>query len=262
MPGLPKVGQTQCTMSPRLQFAIQAAYEAGRATLSEFGKRAGVERKLDDTPVTQADRRAERMLREAIAQAYPGEAILGEEEGASGSGSHRWVIDPIDGTKSFIAGVPLYATLLSLEVDGRAMLGVCYFPALDEMAYAERGEGAYLNGRRCQVSSVGSVDEAIICCGSPNAFARTGRAEPWLRIAQRAVATRTWGDAYGHVCVACGRVEAMIDPAVAPWDVSAVRLIVEEAGGRCTDLDGQGAPDQLLSSNGVLHEALVAALRP
>lgn len=249
-------------MSPRLQFAIRAAYDAGRATLPEFGKRSSVERKDDDTPVTVADRLAERLLRQAISQAYPGEAILGEEEGLSGDSPDRWVIDPIDGTKSFIAGVPLYATLLSFESAGRTVLGVCYFPALDELAYAEEGSGAYLNGRRCKVSSVAKLDESIICCGSPNAFARCDRVQPWLAIAASAIATRTWGDAYGHVCVACGRTDAMIDPSVAPWDVSAVRLLVKEAGGTCSDLAGGNAPDQLLSSNGFLHEALLAALNP
>lgn len=249
-------------MSPRLQFAIQAAYEAGRSTLPEFGKRSTVERKDDDTPVTVADRLAERLLRRAISEAYPGEAILGEEEGLSGEGPDRWVIDPIDGTKSFIAGVPLYATLLSFEREGSPILGVCYFPALDEMAYAEKGCGTYLDGRRCKVSSVGTIEQSIICCGSPSSFARCDRVQPWLAIAASAIATRTWGDAYGHVCVACGRTDAMIDPFVAPWDVSAVRLLVQEAGGRCSDLSGGSNPNQLLSSNGVLHEALITALNP
>lgn len=247
-------------MSPRLAFAIDAAYRAGRTTLGLFNAGAEVFAKADATPVTEADRRAEALIREAIAAKFPGDAILGEEEGLSGSGDTRWVIDPIDGTKSFVSGVPLYATLLSYEVDGEPELGVCYLPAIDELLYAERGHGAFWNGRPCRVSERDAVAGAVICCGGHRSMAERGRMDGLLKLAETAMATRTWSDAYGHALVATGRVDAMIDPVVNRWDLSAVSLIVKEAGGRFTQFDGNEAIGcEAVSSNGRLHEAVLAA---
>jgi histidinol-phosphatase len=247
-------------MSPRLAFALEAAYAAGRGTLAHFNLLAGYEVKADGSPLTIADRQAEGEIRRRIEQTYPGEAILGEEEGGKEEPGSRWVIDPIDGTKSFVCGVPLYGTLLSYEQDGRALLGVCYFPALDEVVYAERGYGAYWNGRPCRVSEVSSLVRATLCCGSHSSMHAHGRDQAFLKLAEQAMATRTWGDAYGHMLVATGRVEAMIDPVVKPWDLSAVSVIVEEAGGRCTDFRGAADPRyEAISSNGILHETLIHA---
>ena len=247
-------------MSPRLAFAIDAAHRAGRSTLAHFQTGAFVEFKDDASPVTVADRNAERLIREAIAAKYPHEAILGEEEGATGQSDDRWVIDPIDGTKSFVAGVPLYATLLAFEEGGVPTVGVCYFPALDEMLYAETGQGAFLNGRPIHTRQTPTEDGAILCCGGIARLQERGQLQTLLKLAEKALALRTWCDAYGHALVASGRVDAMIDPVLSRWDIAAVEIIVREAGGKFTDFDGRANPqDQAISSNGPLHNRLLEA---
>lgn len=247
-------------MSPRLEFAIDTAFRAGRSTLALFQGGAEVMFKEDETPVTLADREAERIVRELIAAKYPAESILGEEEGGNLAACDRWVVDPIDGTKSFICGVPLYATLLSYEVDGEPEIGVCYLPALDEMLYAERGKGAFVNGRPAHVSNRKSSVGAVIAVGGSMI-----KSANWPRVSgiiEKALATRTWGDAYGHSLVATGRVDAMIDPIVSHWDISAISLIVREAGGRFSDLQGnERLANEGLSTNGFIHDELVTALR-
>lgn len=245
-------------MTERLTFALELAYRAGRSTLPFFHSKTAVEFKDDRSPVTEADKTAERIIREAIEKKYPKEALLGEEEGAKGAGPFRWVIDPIDGTKSFICGVPLYGTLLSYEEEGKPVLGVCYFPALDEMLYAEKGRGTYLNGRLCRVSARSDISRCTLSCGSHASMDRKGYSEFFLSLAKEAMTTRTWSDAYGHALVATGRIEAMIDPTVALWDVSAMAIIVEEAGGQMTDFKGNPYPhSEAISSNGLLHNMLL-----
>ncbi|MBI5705739.1 MAG: histidinol phosphate phosphatase [Armatimonadetes bacterium] len=247
-------------MSPRLQFAVQAAYEAGRGTLAQFSSGIGFERKADDSPVTIADREAEAKLRKAIGETYPGDSILGEEEGLTGASSARWVLDPIDGTKSFICGVPLYGTLVAYEEDSETQLGVAYFPALDEMVYAERGKGCFWNGRACRVSAKVRIADAVLCTGSHASLRKTGRLEAVVGLGERAIATRGWCDAYAHALVATGRIEAMIDPVLSYWDIAAPKMIVTEAGGRFTDFKGNDNPtSEGLSSNGWLHHDLLEA---
>lgn len=249
-------------MSPRLEFAVEAAVRAGKSTLEHFRADVQVDLKGDDSPVTIADRIAERILRQAIESAYPGEAILGEEEGESGTGSARWVLDPIDGTKSFICGVPLFGTLVAFEESGEPLIGVAYFPALDEIVYAERGKGSFWNGKPCRVSSKASLENSVISCGSHLSLHRHGKLGGLLRLAEQALATRSWSDAYGHILVATGRVEAMVDPVLAYWDIRAPMLIVREAGGMFTDFSGGDNPvNEGLSSNGLLHDSLLEAFR-
>jgi len=247
-------------MSPRLEFAVGLAYEAGRSTLSLFGVSHDVEYKSDSSPVTLADREAERLIREALRKRYPEDGILGEEEGESGPAANRWVVDPIDGTKSFICGVPLYATLISYEIDLQPVLAVSYFPALDRMIYAEKGCGAYCNGRRCHVSQRQSLSGAVLCCGSHSSMEQRGFSKGLLKLAGQVTATRTWGDAFGHSLVATGGAEAMIDPVVKRWDISSMQLIVEEAGGRTTAFNGAENPQvEAVSSNGLLHAQILSA---
>lgn len=247
-------------MTPRLAFALDAAHRAGRRTLAYFQTGAQIAYKEDGSPLTQADSEAERLIRDLIAQEYRREAILGEEEGGQLEGGTGWVIDPIDGTKSFVCGVPLYATLLSYEESGEPLVAACYLPALDEIVFAEKGEGAFWNGRPCRVSKVRSMDEATLSCGSHASMENRGRARGLAQLAEVCRATRTWTDAYGHALVATGRIEAMIDPVVRPWDISAMRLIVEEAGGLCTDFRGGQPPhSEAISSNGLLHFPLIEA---
>lgn len=245
-------------MSPRLAFALQTLEEAGKLTLKFFQKEVAVERKQDSSPVTVADIEAEKYIRSAISSAFPGEAVLGEEGGEEGTGPGRWVIDPIDGTQSFICGVPLYACLLSFEYEGSVQLGVCYFPALNEMLFASAGEGCTWNGRPCRVSSVQHLAEAVVVGASPRGFQRTNRTGGMLKIASQVSATRTWCDAYGHALVATGRADAMLDPRVAHYDISAMSLIVCEAGGKFTRFDGtEVLGEEAISSNGLLHSQVL-----
>lgn len=250
-------------MSPRLAFALETAWQAGRLSLAEFQRGRSYERKADATPVTDADRTVERFLRERISARYPDEAILGEEEGErEGSGPGRWVVDPIDGTKSFVAGVPLYAVLLAYEEGEVRRLGVCVFPALGEAVWAERGEGCYWNGRPARVSQCDRLEDAILCSAARRGFRRVGRAEAYDALEERVAIARTWCDAYGHVLVATGRADLMLDPVVAPWDVAALEVIVEEAGGRMTDFEGRPGPSRnAISSNGRLHDRVLEAFR-
>jgi histidinol phosphatase-like enzyme (inositol monophosphatase family) len=250
-------------VTSRLRFALDAVRKAGQSTLEHFQSGVVVEYKSDHSPVTVADKNAERTLREAINTQFPGETILGEEQGLTGTGSTRWIIDPIDGTKSFICGVPLYATLLSFEVDGEPILGVSYFPALDEMVYAEKGLGCFMNDKRVKVTTRSSTTGCFLASGGPNSMVKYNRWKPFERLSARAVATRTWSDAYGHCLVATGRVDAMIDPVVSRWDLSAIKVIVEEAGGRFTDFNGNNPFTngdfnlEAISSNGHIHDELL-----
>lgn len=250
-------------MTSRLRFALDAVRKAGQSTLEHFQSGVAVEYKSDSSPVTVADKNAEAILRAEINRQYPGETILGEEQGLTGTGITRWIIDPIDGTKSFICGVPLYATLLSYEVEGEPILGVSYFPALDEMVYAEKGSGCFMNEKQVSVTSRQSIKGGFLASGGPNSMVKYGRWKAFEEMSAEAIATRTWSDAYGHCLVATGRIDAMIDPIVSRWDLSCIKIIVEEAGGRFTDFEGQNPFDkgdfnlEAISSNGLVHDEIL-----
>jgi len=224
--------------SDRLAKAIEIVRTAGDGTLLHFQQDAAVDLKGDDSPVTIADQNGERLMRELLNEQFPGESVLGEEEGLTGSGDDRWVLDPIDGTKSFISGVPLYATLLSYECGGQPILGVVYLPALGEMFYAERGNGAYCNGNQLQVSQQTELKRVVMSTGSPTSLEKHNRLDGVMSIARQVMACRTWSDAYGHMLFASGRIQMMLDPVVSRWDISAVIPIVEEAGGIAMNFDG------------------------
>lgn len=225
----------------QLDFAIAAAHEAGRITLGHFqSELLASEAKEDLSPVTVADRDAEQRIRERIEQAYPTHAVLGEEFGESAEGaSHRWLIDPIDGTRSFVRGVPLYGVLIALEVDGEVTLGVAHFPALTETVWAARGQGCYWNGRRCSVRSGSSLAEAFVGFTNAGSFDRYGREEAWRRVRAASAYTAGWSDAYGHALVASGRLELMLDPAMNVWDCGPFPVILAEAGGYFGDWSGR-----------------------
>jgi len=223
-----------------LDFAIETAYLAGRLTLGFFQSGIRPDWKADNTPVTTADRQAEELIRRRIARRYPSHAIVGEEYGAQGdeNASHRWFIDPIDGTRSFVCGVPSYAVLLGLEVEGQPRVGVACFPALNEMLGAASGEGCWWDGRRASVSTVSSIKQAVVAFSNPASFARHGRGEAWERIKAAAYYCAGWGDAYGYLLVATGRVDVMLDPIMHPWDCAPFPPILEEAGGYFGDWSG------------------------
>ena len=227
-------------LRPYLEFAVQSAYEAGRLTLGYFGTEAArPEFKADDTPVTVADREAERLIRGRIEARYPNHGVLGEEFGETGrsDSDHRWILDPIDGTKSFVRGVPLYGVLIGLAIDGVCEVGAAYFPALDEMLCAATGEGCYFNGRRTYVSTR-PLAQGIACFTGAASFAEHGRGAAWERVLSAAGGARGWSDAYGHALVATGRAELMLDPIMNPWDCGPFPPILREAGGFFGDWSG------------------------
>jgi myo-inositol-1(or 4)-monophosphatase len=219
------------------EFLVETAYLAGRLTLGFFQAQVQPDFKADHSPVTIADRKAEELIRTLIGQRYPDHAIIGEEYGSENA-SHRWIIDPIDGTKSFVHGVPLYAVLIGLEIDGRVQAGAAYFPALDEMVSAASGLGCWFNGRRARVSTVNTLQQAIVTCTSPGAFEGSGRKNEWERLMRTTYFQAGWGDAYGYALVATGRAEIMLDPVMAIWDCGPFPPILEEAGGYFGDWAG------------------------
>lgn len=246
-----------------IEFALDAAWQAGRITLGYFQTQVATQRKPDNTPVTLADRQAEQKLRALIADAWPAHAILGEEYGRSNPGARfTWILDPIDGTKSFVRGVPLYATLLALTDNEQPLLGVIHLPALGETVWAVRGEGCYCNGRRARVSTIDNLADAVLLVSGLNYFGLKEAA--WQRLVQATYFQRTWGDAYGYYLVATGRAEIMLDPAMALWDSAPLQVIMEEAGGTFTDWQGNPTiyGGESIGTNGVLLEQVLALIRP
>lgn len=228
-------------MRPYLDLAVQTAYEAGRLTLGYFRTGlAGPEFKDDETPVTVADREAERLIRARISDRHPTHTILGEEYGADEGDrvDHRWIVDPIDGTKAFVRGVPLYGVLIGLEIEGVCEVGAAYFPALDEMVCAANGEGCFSNSRRAHVSTTQRLRDGIACFTDAKGFEKYGRREEWRSVLSAAGDARGWSDAYGHALVATGRADLMLDPAMSPWDAGPFPPILREAGGFFGDWSG------------------------
>jgi len=249
-------------MRDHLDFAVQTAYEAGRLTLGYFRTgEARPELKPDDTPVTVADREAEKLIRARIGARYPGHAVVGEEYGAGGAtgSSHRWILDPIDGTKAFVRGVPLYGVLIGLEIEGRCEVGVAYFPALGEMVYAASGLGCYCDGRRCKVSDTVTLARGILSFTDAASFEEHGREEAFRRLRSAAGGSRGWSDAYGHALVATGRADLMLDPVINPWDCGPFPPILREAGGFFGDWSGNEtiyAGEALSTTRTLLPEVL------
>ena len=243
-----------------LDLALSAAREAGEVTLRYFQKNPTVETKADLSPVTIADRESERVLRQRIEQRFPDHGILGEEFGAVREGSaYRWMLDPIDGTLSFIHGVPLYGVMVGLEHAGEASLGVVHLPALGETVWARRGGGAWWNGRRARASDVARLGEAVLLTTDVTWFAAAGLDAAYQRLRAATKLERTWGDCYGHMLVATGRAEIMLDPTLDQWDACALLPILEEAGGRFTDWRGLRTirGGNAISTNGALHDAVM-----
>lgn len=247
-----------------LDFAQELAWQAGRLTLSYFGTGIVPELKADQSPVTVADRQSEQRMRAMIGERFPGHAVLGEEYAETNAGAeYRWILDPIDGTKSFVQGVPLYGVLVGLERASEPVLGVCYFPALGEMVAAAHGMGCTLNGRRVHVSKVAELSQAVLLSSDAESFALHGREDAYNALRSRVHFARTWGDCYGHVLVATGRAELMLDPIMNVWDCAALLPIVQEAGGTFTDWHGNATiwGGEAVSTNGVLAAAVLPELR-
>jgi histidinol phosphatase-like enzyme (inositol monophosphatase family) len=248
-----------------LDFALDAAWQAGRITLGYFQAGVAAERKADNSPVTIADRLAEQKLRELIGRYWPDHGIIGEELGHQRDvPTPTWILDPIDGTKSFVQGVPLYAILVALADGDSSLMGVVHFPALGETIYAARGEGCYWNGRRAHVSAVQELKDAVLLASELNTFVTYGRAEAWQRLMDATYVQRTWGDAYGYALVATGRAEIMVDPITEVWDCGPLPVILEEAGGTFTDWQGKRTiyGRESIATNGALFEQVMRTIHP
>jgi histidinol-phosphatase len=219
--------------------------------------------KGDGTPVTIADREAEQLIRGKVEARYPDHSILGEEYGESNEGARvRWILDPIDATRAFMHGVPIYGVLIGIEVEGVSAVGVSNFPALREIVAAGKGLGCTWNGKPCHVSKVSRIEDAVITTTDVERLLSRPQGPGWRRLQQRAEFSRTWGDCYGHALVATGRVEAQVDPVMAPWDAGPFLTIATEAGGKFTTFEGRATVHggSGVSSNGLLHEEVLREL--
>ncbi len=264
--------------STDLEFAARLADIADELALARFGALdLRVETKPDLSPVTEADKAIEKALRERIAAEQPGDSVLGEEEGLSGEGGRRWILDPIDGTRNYSRGIPIFATLIALEVDGEVELGFVSAPALGRRWWAERRKGAFHSGGAIHVSGVKKLADATLSIGfghrmkvssvarledSVVSFELGEGIERLAPLAARAWHTRSFGDFWQHMLVAEGSVDVAIDPAVKIWDCAPLKLIVEEAGGKFTDMAGRSTIDggSGVSSNGLLHAETLGVL--
>ena len=241
-------------MSPDLALALRLADAADAIALPLFRSGLSIETKLDLTPVTEADRAVETELRRLIEAERPADAILGEEHGATAGGARRWILDPIDGTRNYARGVPIWATLVALEEAGIVRLGVVSAPALGHRWWAERGVGAFADGVSMRVSAISQIESAVLSLSLDN---------PLPELATRAWHSRGLGDFWAHMLVAEGAVDGAIDSVeVSEWDLAAVQVVVEEAGGTLTDASGASRIDSgtAVTSNGLLHDKLLAAL--
>ena len=246
---------TSADLLTRQNFALEIAAEAS-ALILRYYQAPGleVERKGDSSPVTEADKGAELLIRSRLAEAFPDDAILGEEfPSVEGTTGYRWIIDPIDGTKSFIHGVPLFGTLIGVEFHSQCVVGVVRFPALKEVVYAAQGHGAWWQigdeqPRRAKVSSVTTLAAATFCHTNPARWLATGKQRAFETLCASSQLARGWGDCFGHMLVATGRADVMIDPAMNAWDAAALLPIIEEAGGHFLDWSGTAT---IYSGNGL-----------
>jgi histidinol phosphatase-like enzyme (inositol monophosphatase family) len=242
------------------------ARRAGHLTLGYFQmEELAVETKSDDSPVTIADRETEQFIRKEVARLFPGDVVIGEEfgEGPGAAGARRWIVDPIDGTKSFLHGVPLYGVMIGIEENGEMIAGAVNIPALGDLVVAERGHGCIWNGKQARVSRTTRVQDALVLTTDIKNNYKYGRGAAWDRITEKARIVRTWGDCYGHLLVATGRADIMLDPIMNPWDCAALLPILEEAGGTFTDYDGKATVygSCAISTNGRLKDEVLSLVK-
>jgi histidinol-phosphatase len=262
--------EAQATVAQELALALQLADEADAMTLARFrAVDLVVQTKPDLTPVSEVDLAVEAALRRRLAEARPGHAVLGEEGGqdagrGGGPDGRQWILDPVDGTKNYVRGVPVWATLIALKDQGRTLVGVVSAPALGRRWWASRGGGALADGSPIRVSGVASLDDAMLSYASLSGWESRGLGPAFAALARRCWRTRALGDFWSHVLVAEGAVDLAVEPEVSLWDLAPLKIIVEEAGGRFTDLagtptDGGG---NAVSTNGLLHDEVLAMLGP
>lgn len=246
--------------SPLLAAAEELARLTGGVALKHYRSALTVEQKADGSPVTAADRAAEQAAREWVRSRFPDDGVLGEEFGEERAGARRrWIIDPIDGTKSFVRGVPLWGSLVALCEGDAVLAGAAFFPAVDELVVAAPGAGCWWNGRRCSVSTVSDIAAATALTTDERFAHHPGRRAAWERLGARVSVARSWGDCFGYLLVATGRAEVMCDPELSPWDAAALQPIIVEAGGTFTDWSGR--PTAFGGSAIATNQALAAQSR-
>lgn len=248
----------------RYEVAVEAARKAGDLARAYYETTFDIESKADNSPVTIADRQAEQLIRALVTQHFPDDGFLGEEYGDQpGASGFRWVIDPIDGTRSFVRHIPIWATLVGLEYRGEQIGGVAYVPVFGQVYRALRGDGAFVNDRPIRVSDVGTLADSLMCYSSIRWFQAAGREQTFLELVRRTQRQRGFGDFYGFVLVAEGACDLMLEHGVHTWDVAALKAIVEEAGGTFTDWGGTPTTEtpDVLASNGKVHAEALAILR-
>lgn len=253
----------------RISSLIDIVQQAGNHTLKYFqSDELVVDAKSDDSPVTVADREAESLTRNLIASRFPDDSVQGEEhDDTTGSSSYRWIVDPIDGTKSFVCGVPLYSTLLALEIDGAPLAGAIYIPALAELIVGANDLGSWHqkdggNWTQARVRSQNELSQSVFVTSQVDTFGERDAQEAYRRIERQAWITRSWGDGYGYLLVATGRADIMIDPICNAWDVAAIQPIIEQAGGKFTDWKGNATTrgGDGVATAGLLHDTVLSLL--
>lgn len=259
-----RVKPSKDELNELLDFSVALARGAGDITLKYFCKQPQTSTKADGSYVTIADREAEAYLRRQIAERFPDDGILGEEEGEhAGRSGRRWIVDPIDGTFAFVHGVPFYGVLIALEIDGESSIGVVNIPVLNEMVAAAKGGGCFLNGAPAHVSPTRRLEDALLLATNFRTCAEYGFGRAAELLQARARSCRTWGDCYGYVLVATGRADVMLDPVMNLWDCAPLLPIMEEAGGTFTDWAGSRTIDggNSIATNGVLFDEVMAVVK-
>lgn len=251
-------------MDDWIELTRELAHESGKLIAGYFGSQLTIERKADDSPVTVADQEAEALMRRIIEARCPDHCVVGEEGGTSGKADARyqWLLDPIDGTKSFIHGVPLFCTLIALLQDGRPVLGAIHLPVLGELMIGVDGRGTTVNGEPVRVSETAELSHATCAFTCTKEMWTQGHGRVFQELQERVGLMRGWGDGYGHFLVAAGRAEIMIDPIMSAWDVAALKPCVEGAGGRLSDVTGKvlDLGESAVSTNGHVHNEVLAIL--
>ena len=249
-------------LHPALAAAVEAARAAGEIALRYYRGAFDVTIKPDHTPVTQADREAEHAIRGVLGRAFPDWGFLGEEFGEAGSGDTRWIIDPIDGTKNFIRGIPFWAVLIGLEERGEITTGVVFNPVSGDLLTARAGEGAFANGERIRVSDCARMKDATLLHSGLNLLRADGCWDGFVRLVDGTARSRGFGDYYGYDMVAQGKAELYVEVDLKPWDIAPAKIVLEEAGGRLTDFTGRPTiyDGHVLATNGCLHDEVLALL--
>jgi myo-inositol-1(or 4)-monophosphatase len=251
-------------MQDWIDFSQELAGESGKLIREYFGSQLQVNRKPDHSPVTIADQEGEALMRRMIEARFPEHQVVGEEGGTSGrkDAEFQWLLDPIDGTNSFIHGVPLFGTLIALLERGRPILGVIHLPVAGDLLIGARDRATTLNGRAVRVSDTRELSEATLTFTCPVDLDERGYGAGFQRLQGKVRLVRSWGDCYGHFMVATGRADIMIDPILDPWDIAALTPCIEGAGGRLTDRAGVARElgDNAVSTNGHLHDAVIGIL--